>query len=295
MADKQIYLHAGAHRTGTSSFQMCLAVNRAALEAAGFDLAYPGRDGIPEGQLGLRLPSLRHGRDKEAFFAAKVAGMLQDHSPDPTRGLILSEENIPGPMIHFDQARFYPAAAARAAALRSGLGPVAHLVYVVRSYGALYVSGHRKRAEDRPVDPFAAKIPVRMRMDRGWPDLIAVMRDVIAPARLTVVEYGARGRSVDLLRLLVPGLEAVALREPEQTLNQSATDSALLALQARYQAGEVLSRAAWQAVVQEHASDTADHGFAQFSAAQSAELQRRYDADLDRLDALDGVTLIRSP
>jgi len=37
---RDVFIHAGAHRTGTSSFQLCMATNRDRLEAAGFDLSY---------------------------------------------------------------------------------------------------------------------------------------------------------------------------------------------------------------------------------------------------------------
>ena len=47
--NKRIYLHAGAHRTGSSSFQMCLYANRDLLGSMGLDVAYPGRDGVPGG------------------------------------------------------------------------------------------------------------------------------------------------------------------------------------------------------------------------------------------------------
>ena len=290
---KSIFVHAGAQRTGTSSFQMCLAINRKALKAQGFDLAYPGRDGIKKGRLGLRLPSPRHGTRRQADFAAKVAGEVAAHSPDPARALILSEENIPGPMQHFRRGKFYPPAAARFAALAEGLGAVAHLVYVVRSYGPLYVSAYRKRAEDHPMAPFAQEAAVRMQIDEGWPELVEKMRDIIRPARLTVIEYGARGTSVDLLRRLVPGLDDLALREPERTVNRSATDAALIELQRRYGAGETLKRREWKAVVGEHADRTESLGFAEFEPADARRLEARYAADLDRLGAMEGITLIR--
>lgn len=293
MADeKPFFLHAGAHRTGTSSFQMCLHDNRDALHGAGYDLAYPGRDGIPTGTLGLRLPGPRHGRDQTDRFATRVADAVTAHSPDTHRPLILSEENIPGRMMHFTQGRFYPACEARLMALKAGLqGRVARVLFVLRPYDQLYVSGYRKRAEDNRVAAFDTLRPKFMDMDRGWPEIVAALRDILQPERLLVVPYARRGSSVEALRMLVPGVEGIALQEPQQVVNLSATDAGLMALQARYHAGEALERAQWKAVIADHAQDRTDHGFAVFSDAEVAVLTQRYADDLERIDAMNGVTL----
>ncbi len=290
---KTIYLHAGAHRTGTSSFQNCLAENRALLRQTGHDLAYPGRDGIASGKLRLKLPDPRHGPRKVKPFVDPARNELARHCGDKP-ALILSEENIPGRMYHFYQGAFFPAAKARAQVLAQALpGRVAHLIYVLRPYEKIYVSAYRKRAEDNPVDPFDGIRPNLMAMDRGWPELVEILRDALQPTMFTVLEYGARGRSVDLLKRLVPTLNDQPLTEPERVLNLSATDAALLDLQARYRAGEKLDRSAWQDVIQTHSHDNETRGFAAFSTEESQRLQDRYQQDLDRIDMLDGMRLVR--
>ncbi|OWU84851.1 hypothetical protein ATO6_11090 [Oceanicola sp. 22II-s10i] len=290
----RVYLHAGAHRTGTSSFQACLSANRGALEAAGFDLAYPGRDGIADGRLALRLPHPRHARSPDDAWIAGVTGEIARHRKDGSRDLILSEENIPGRMYHFYKGEFFPAARRRAKLLAAALpGPVAHLVYVVRRYDQLFVSAYRKRAEDNAVPTFA-EIRDRMAgMERGWPELITILRNRFRPERFSVVEYGARGTSAALLQRLLPEGAIAAPVEPERSLNLSATDRALKLLQARYRAGEALDRPAWQAVVAEHAGDRTDLGFAAFTPGQIAAMEKRYADDLGEIGGMDGVTLVR--
>lgn len=292
---KRIFLHIGAHRTGTSSVQMCLHLNRAALRGAGFDLAYPGRDDIPSGDLALSLPSPRHGRGAQGRFAARVARKLARHSPDAGRALLLSEENIPGRMIHFFSGRFYPAAEARLEALRTGFGDAraAGVLLVLRPYDGLIRSAYRKRAEDRAVEPFAEVAQQVMAMDRGWPALVRAVRSVLRPEALHVVDFAARGTSARLVQTLVPEFANLPLAEPSARVNRSATDAALEALQARYAAGEVLERAAWQAIVAQHAGAREDRGFARFTEAQIAALRARYAADLDAIAALEDVRLIR--
>ena len=292
---RPVYIHAGAHRTGSSSFQLCLARNRAVLAEQGFDVAYPGRDGVPGGKLRLKLPRPRHGAKRVPEFAASVKAHLERLSRDPERGLILSEENIPGPMIHFYEGRFFPASALRLEVMTAALdAPPEHLVYVLRPYDQLFVSAHRKRAEDNPVTPFDQLVPHFMAMDRGWPELVAEFRDILKPRRLTVLDYAARGDSRSLLARLVPGLPANMLEEPDEAVNVSATDAALLELQERYQKGEELSREAWKAVLARHAGDREPRGFAAFSEADREVLKARYDRDLERVAALDGVDLVRN-
>ena len=290
---KSVYIHAGAHRTGTSSFQLCLHRNRQVLSGQGLDIAYPGRDGVPDGRLKLQLPRPRHGEKRIPQFADKLRGHLGRLSPDPLRGLILSEENIPGPMTHFYEGRFFPASAKRLAALAAALdGPPRHVLYVLRPYDQLYISAYRKRAEDNPVPPFPDLVPHFLAMDRGWPDLIVEMRDILRPERLSILDYAHRGTSSALLAGLVPGLAASDLAEPDQVVNLSATDAALIALQRRYHAGESLSREEWKSVLNEHAENRAPQGVAAFSDADATSLRSRYAGDLTRIAKLDGVALL---
>ena len=287
-----VYIHAGAHRTGTSSFQQMLGENRETLRAQGIAPAYPGRDGAPGGKLRLRLPAPRHGAKDEEKFRTMATEGLAAHCFPGCRRLVLSEENIPGRMMHFRKGQFYPQAARRAGVLAQALpGKLRHLLLVVRSYDALYVSGHRKRAEDNPVDAFDSLRPAFMAIDSGWPELVSALREALTPERVTVVSFAARGRSTDLLARLVGDL-AAPVTEPRARVNRSATDAALIALQARYANGERLTRAEWKAVIAEHADDRAPRGFARFTPEESATLQARYARDLERLAGMAGVEFV---
>jgi hypothetical protein len=288
---KPVYIHAGAHRTGTSSFQLCLSQNRAALAAAGYDVAFPGRDGVAGGRLRLRLPRPRHGAKRLPHFSAAAREHLDGLSPAPDRGLILSEENIPGPMIHFYDGLFFPAAAKRLRTLVSALdNPPVHVLYVVRSYAEIYVSAYRKRAEDNPVPPFDDLVPRFMAMDRGWPELLVEMRDILRADRITVLPYAGRASCLGLLARLLPDLEVSGLREPQTTMNLSATDTALAALQTRYRAGETLARQDWRSVLKQYENIRQPTGFAAFSEADAKLLDAKYLMDLARIAALPGIT-----
>lgn len=292
MSEPEVFIHAGAHRTGTSSFQLCLAHNRSVLQAAGFALAYPGRDDIPGGTLALRLPGPRHGATSYPTFVDKACVTLRDASME-ARGLILSEENIPGRMLHFHQGAFFPATRARASVLHRALpGPLRHLVYVVRPYDALFASAFRKRAEDNAVGDFADNFTHYLNMAQGWPEVVATLKAQLAPEKMTVIAYSARGRSEDLLRVLVPGLAQTSLQEPTQSVNLSATDAALEALQARYRAGEKLGRAQWQDVIAAHRDQSEDRGFTRYPSEVRSALRDRYARDAGRLAGMPDINFV---
>jgi len=289
----RVFIHAGAHRTGTSSFQQMLALNYDALQNAGYGLAYPGRDGAQKGRLRLKLPNPRDGDGENNNFV-KGARRQINRLNDGKEALVLSEENIPGRMFHFYYGKFFPAAHARASVLKRALpGPLAHLLYVVRPYDQIYTSGFRKRAEDNAVEEFATLRPNMMAISDGWPDLIKMFQQVLQPEKLTIIDYAARGRSVDLLGHLL-GRALPDLQEPAHKVNQSATDAALTALQTLYRAGKPLERDEWAAIIKSHADAPQIAEFAAFSDAERQILGQKYARDLDEIAKIQGVHLIRA-
>ncbi|MEM8578269.1 MAG: hypothetical protein AAGF60_10490 [Pseudomonadota bacterium] len=288
------FIHAGAHRTGSSSFQMCLYLNRDALKAAGFDVAYPGRDGAPQGTLDMRFPSPRHGDGPHPGFTQKTRRIISQHSSGPDGSMILSEENIPGRMLHFQKGQFFPKCETRLRVLKDALkGPVARLVYVLRDYANLYASAYRKRAEDTAVDPWDGAVTKFMGMDRGWPEIVEMLRDILQPEAFEVVPYTARGSSRDLLYRLAPEAGAGWV-EPERTVNLSPSDAALEEIQAQFAAGKEPTPQDLARIVAAH-RDTPRSGFAEFTAEQQAELDARYNTDLLRIGEMKGVSLAPAP
>ncbi len=291
---RQVFVHAGAHRTGTSSFQLCLAANRGKLAKLGFDVAYPSRDGAPGGQLRMRLPRPRHKPEELPAFVGKVKRNLGRQVSDAPK-LIVSEENLPGVIVHFFKGRLYPNRKMRLKVFRDALeavdGQVAQVLFVVRPYDKLFISGFRKHAEDNAVKPFAEHAEAMSNFVGGWPETVQALRNVLGPDKVTVVDYTARGESRALLAQLVGG-EAETFVEPERDLNTSATDAAMEHLQALYHAGEKLERAEWQAVIAQFAEQVEDRAFTQFTPEQKTRLDARYAADVAKLAAMDGVTFV---
>lgn len=289
---RRLFVHAGAHRTGTSSFQMFLGENRDRLMAAGYDVAFPNRDDQPGTGLGLRLPKPKHEGVRLRRFRMSVREEVARVNPDSAaRALILSEENLMGRMLHFFQGEFYPAAEARIRVMAQALPPPEVLMLVIRDYAGLFASAYRKRAEDNLVTPFAQDAETMANMAEGWPKIVALFQHHWNPRRLVVIDYAARGTNAALLARLVPAAPSDLVPLPMR-LNASASDAALMALQARYAAGETLTRDRWQAVIAAHADDRTDHGFARFTPAQARRLATRYEKDRARIASMPGLEII---
>ena len=79
-----LYLHLGAHRTGTSSFQNFLGLNAGRLGDWGVRAVYPGRDGARGGALRLKLP------ERGAFDQRDVARFdINSQRQDQRHGLTM--------------------------------------------------------------------------------------------------------------------------------------------------------------------------------------------------------------
>lgn len=290
----RVFIHAGAHRTGSSSFQNCLAENRAALAAAGYDLAYPSRDGAAGGTLRLarRLP--RPGNLTPVEESAGLRDYFRRFFTQPGNDLILSEENLIGRIKPLLKGRFFTMAARRMRAVAAGFdAPVEHLLLVIRSYDSFFESAYRKQAEENLVDPFADLCSTISGRSRGWAELVTEIAGNLKPQRITVLDYALRGSSVEVLSRLVPDLDPVVLREPARTLNQSATDAALIALQSKYRAGAGPDPDLIRDLIEQHAETTESRGFAEFDPGLRNRLRAEYTRDLDRIERTPGVTLLR--
>jgi hypothetical protein len=290
---KKYYLHLGAHRTGSSSFQLCLHRNRETLLKSGYNVAFPSRDGVNSGELALRLPAPRHRDDEIPRFVDRVEKHLKEPKVTGARGpVILSEENMLGGMVHFEKGQFYPAAEKRLQAMRSAMGePPEHVVLVIREYASFFRSCFRKRAETKEVKPFRDLVPHYLSMDRGWYEIVHTLLENLHPTALTVVDYRARGLSTALLKELAADLRTAALKEPHRTLNNNVTDAGLLTLQELYKSGRSLSRKEVWKVKKAHADQTESLGFSEYTEAELNALRLRYEQDLERISKIPGLTL----
>ncbi len=293
-----VHIHVGAHRTGSSAFQMFLDLNAAALRAQGVDLAYPDRDGAKGGRLKLFLPAPRHTAETVDWRMKKAQHNLARQVTDPARPLILSEENILGRMDPFYHGQFYPFLHARARFMARVLDGrrVARILLLVRPYDSLFVSAYRKRSEDNEMGDFNV---MRERMavfeGDGWPEVALTLIKELNPRKLVVIPYKRPRHELDLARALMPKLDLSQLKEPTLPVNASLSDAGLFELQKRYLAGEAPDRAVIEQVRAEFAETEVDAPYAAFTGAQKETLRTRYYDDLDTLRLMSGIKVIDPP
>ncbi len=291
----RVLIHVGAHRTGSSAFQMFLDLNADALRAQDLDLAYPSRDGAEGGKLKLFLPAPTHTQEALEWREGKASYNLSRQVTDPARRLVLSEENLLGGLDPFVRGRFYPFCELRARFLARVLKgrPVGRVLLVVRPYDSMFVSAFRKLSEYKQMPDFnETREDMAAFKGNGWPGVVLTLLRELAPRRLMILPYQRSRREVDLARALVPGLQTEGLREPVHPVNASLSDAALIELQKHYAAGELPQRALVEQLRTDYADAAPPHPYAVFTPEQKAALRARYEADLETLRLLMGVRIL---
>lgn len=287
----EILVHAGAHCTGSRDFQRFIAANRASLTDAGYDLAYPGRDGAAGGTLDAALPEPRHSAEQCTGLAATLAGRLAPVIGRGERGLILSEHDLAGGMVDLLGGRFYPAARRRAEALRIALGrPVDRLVIVLKPYDTIFVSAWRRFAVDRQIEAFADYAPAMAGFLGGWVDLVEDLRGGLEARSVTVLAN--RPGPQELLAHLAPG--AVPARPICPAAMPRITDSAVAMAQRHFRQGARFAPGQRDRILAFHAHQPQTPSVHGFAGLALADLRGRYVADLDTLSRLHGVEMIGS-
>ncbi|MCB1331007.1 MAG: hypothetical protein KDK28_16885 [Maritimibacter sp.] len=286
-----LYLHLGAHRTGTGSFQEFLLLNSGRLRDHGVNLAVANRDGVLRSSLKIRLPDARHFRSgKLADHRRWREEQIDETALNREPLSLISEENLPGTINKIISPAIYPIARQRLGFLKSGLKrPVRRVLFVTRSYDTFFPSAFRKRMELRALDPFEHYRDEIMTMRRGWNDVIRDIKDGLEAEEVHVLPFEDRRSYADLLRVLLPFLPADGWILPDGDRNVSATDAACHAIQRAYHNGEKLSKDRIAEIAAQFADDPSGPPAAAFSAADAAALVARYAADLDAVRALPFV------
>ncbi len=290
-----VYLHLGAHRTGTGSFQEFLASNADNFADFGVNLAVANRDGSSEGSFKLRLPDARHFRKDDLDERREWLNLAFEECRINHRArTLVSEENIPGSFNSIFSEHPYGAAFDRMQFFQSGLtGKVRRALFVVRSYDTFLPSAYRKRCEFRKIAPFAEYAADQMKADRGWPELIDDIRNAFAPEELVVLAYEDRWSHIEMLQHLMPETEQVDFAPLTRRFNVSATDAACRAMQAHFASGKKLSPAGLAQMIRNYADDTSGPPIAAFTDKDAEILQSRYADEIARIGKMSGVSLIR--
>ena len=285
----RILVHAGLHCSGAEDFQRFLGLNRDAIRAQGFDLAYPGRGAAPGGSFDCAWPEARHRRDDLQAFVAPVAATLAPVRRPGARGLILSEHDLAGRMATLLQGRFYPAARKRAEVLSGALGrPVDRLVITLRPYDRLFRGAWERYALEREMGAFADYAPAMASFAGGWIDVVEALRDGLSAREVIVL--ADRTGPLDLLSFVAPELRLSGASLPAPV--PPVTDSALAMIQRHFRQGARFAPGQRDRLLGFHARQPQVERDPGFAGLQLADLRGRYLADLDALARLDRVMIV---
>lgn len=292
----EVHIHLGAHRTGSTAFQMTLSTNAAAIGAQGFGLGFPGRGGVPNGQLKLYLE--HEAVSDEKLFDAQVsdgrAAIFPIVANASQRQSILSEENLIGGMISFHKGEFYPYAREKMTLLREVVLPanIGNVLLLIRSYDTLFESAFRKRAEAMVMPNYTKVRGRQTNFVGGWPKLVDDIRETLRPKNLIVVPYRRKRDDLALLKWLCPEIDVSQLEPNTGYTNESLSDSALFEIQRRRYFGEHLNWDEKQRIRKAYADKVADRPFAKLLPEQARVLSDRYLADIETLRHHTGITFV---
>lgn len=275
-----LYLHLGAHRTGTTAFQAFLARNRAALAAAGWAIWLPAdlRQG-PLSGLAARPDGLAPAA--EAALARHVDRALAALAAQGFGRLILSEENLLGTMAGCQAAAApYPQAWARVRRLdalfggrirRAGLG--------LRDRAGWWASTYAFRVPRGGPLPVPADLDRITAQPRGFAELAAEIAEALPGRRVAVWDLAALADRPDRVLAALTGLPPPpGLRPARHGRNAAPTLAALAAMLRARGVGTLPPGLA--AGLAPGLDPAAAARWMPFSPAQRAELDRRHAADL---------------
>lgn len=274
-----IVLHAGAHRTGTTSFQHYLRAHQSALGARGIGFWGPWRtrDGL---LADVAQPPVHPGAARRA--AGRVRINLRRSETRGIAQLVVSDENMLGtPRRSLRQGVLYHDAGQRMARLAQAFGQPGRVVLQIRSLDAWWASAMAHMIPRGEAVPDAARIAAIARSGRSWRHVIADVACACPGSEILVTPFERFGNCPDLLLRAMTGLgDAPPVRAGEFWLNRRPDLPSLRrALAERGEDPERLpgDGQCWQP----------------FDAAQRAALRENYSDDLFWLSAgADGLATL---
>ncbi|MCA8867752.1 MAG: hypothetical protein KDA67_03810 [Rhodobacteraceae bacterium] len=200
-AARRIFVHIGAHKTGTTYIQQTLEANRARLPLA-FEVVPRRQHQLA--RLARIAANVRTDQDssaKETDLRRNAALLAQRFCRVKT--LLITHEGLPGPMP--GRVRFpglYPQAKYLLPAMVSGLaahGATVELIFYQRRFADWQASLYRYRFRDQPDRDYnPRRFARRCGLPDGWGDFICELQTVLPDIPLHVVSY-EKDRATGLL------------------------------------------------------------------------------------------------
>lgn len=227
---RPVLLHAGFHKTGTTSLQACLDANRAALAPRWRVEVLSGNAALRPVTEAARRFSLTRDAVDLALFQGLAAAWLAER-PGRDGGLMISSEDfaghMPGARGVVDYGAAVPLATAFAAAVQMACGPGAalHLVYSTRAAGPWLRLLHAQHARHAHLTEDRAAFAARLSAAADLPAMVQAVARALPRVRVDsfALEDSAShrlGPAAALLRLAgmaeaeIEALSAAAPRNP---------------------------------------------------------------------------------
>ncbi|RLJ60386.1 hypothetical protein BCF46_0585 [Litoreibacter meonggei] len=276
-----ICLHLGAHRTGSTGFQVMLNGQRPALRRAG--LAYWGPERTRGGLLAGLVKNPHHLSTRDTQLGQRSCGRLRmeftrlEHAG--VQQLILSEENLIGTMAqNLEAVRLYGQLSGRLERVSPAFeGRGLRIGIAIRAYDLHWASQLAFRVKAGAALPSAADLDRLATQPRRWHDVIADIGDVFPMAQLVVWPFeGWVANPAPLVAALAGRPVALGPMAKPYKSNASAPAAALAKIAAERGDLDGALRLA-----------TARHGarYMPFDSEQIWKLQEDYRADIAWLKA----------
>lgn len=280
-------LHLGAHKTATTHLQRLLTTNREVIAAAGLTCLCP--------------PDLRGGALRMGYVASGAGPAEASGAPLRARlagagDVLISEENILGtahdpsiPRLHL----FYPDAAVRLGRVLAAAGRIpARLLMAVRDPAGFLTSAYSQRLLSGEIEPFEAYLqgcdPARLR----WSDLVSRLCAVAGVSACVIWRFEDWPDIAPVvLREMLPDPLASRLRLATKPSHPGLSRRAHAWVMEQRARGAAHSDIAHEARRRFPKSDS-EPAFRPFSVAQRDRSAEAYAADLARIAAMPGVTLL---
>jgi hypothetical protein len=306
MASCRLVLHLGAHRTGTTVLQAALDQALPVLNALGVDAI------VPPGPKRRKHQWMRRYYRRQQRRYAKANGFsvsraliaplilqhfrrkLQQNVDRRSRTLILSDEEFLGPVVDVcGDAGLYP----RSMTWLLLLGDLAKtydtsIFLGIRSYADFLLSAYlMDSVYGRRTYDFAPFHGSAMNLQGGWVRLVDGITCLFPGVPVTLWPH----ETIDIARRFrdITGIDAAQIRPLDRVelINASPTREAIEAVRQAAACGR-LTKADCDAFVEKHAGGVRSRLEDVFERREIELLQEAYDAHLERLRAMPGVTVV---
>ena len=272
---KEIILHLGAHRTGSTHVQGVMGKNAALLAQAG--IGAPPQPLIKAAftkPLGRRLPMIPGGFSK----------LMKESGLSGLDTIVISDENLLGFLNNiFAHGLFYPETARRLRRLQQML-PVApsKVVIAIRPYDSYFASAYgRWISPGRMVLPRATVAELVLGLTRGWSDVLTDVATAFPTAELVISEYSPDRRfAPSQLAAILGPLSHSLVYNPDYRWNRSMSAYQTMLYEKAIAAGDVAKAEdirTWKRFKQPRLLDEF------WEEAARKALQERYEAERARI------------